>query len=133
MNTAKKWNVGLWILQALLGALFFMAGYSKVSTPVADLAAQMSWVNHYSESMVRFIGAAEIAGGIGLVLPTATRVLPVLTPAAAAALAILMGLAAEYHLDHDEASLIGVNIVLGGLALLICWGRLKKAPVEKRF
>ncbi len=132
MNTNKKWNVGLWLLQSLLAALFLMAGSSKVMTPIPDLATQMSWVNHYSESMVRFIGAAEVAGGMGLILPAALRILPVLAPVAAGGLARLMGFAAQYHATHDEMPLIGVNIVFAGLAILVAWGRLKKAPIAKR-
>ncbi len=132
MNTNKKWNVGLWVLQSLLAVLFLMAGSSKIMTPIPDLATQMSWVNHYSEFMVRFIGAAEVAGGIGMILPAALRILPVLTPIAAGGLALLMGFAAQYHATHEEMPLIGVNAVFGGLAILVAWGRLKKAPISKR-
>ena len=132
MNTNKKWNLGLWVLQSLLAVLFLMAGSSKIMTPIPDLATQMSWVNHYSEFMVRFIGAAEVAGGIGMILPAALRILPVLTPIAAGGLALLMGFAAQYHATHEEMPLIGVNAVFGGLAILVAWGRLKKAPISKR-
>jgi putative oxidoreductase len=92
----------------------------------------MSWVNFYAESTVRLIGAAEVAGALGLILPSATRILPVLTPVAAGCLALVMALAAQFHATHDQWSFIGVNGVLGGLARFIAFGRLKKAPIAKR-
>ena len=39
----------------------------------ADLAAQMAWVGSVPPALVRFIGAAELAGAIGLILPALTR------------------------------------------------------------
>jgi len=132
MDSNKKWNITLWVLQVLLGGMFLMAGISKLTTPIADLATQMSWVNFYAESTVRLIGTAEVAGALGLILPAATRILPILTPIAAGGLALVMVLAAQFHATHEELPLIGVNAVIGGIALFIAWGRMKKAPIAKR-
>jgi putative oxidoreductase len=132
MPSNRKWNIALWVAQVLLGLLFLIAGTSKLTQPLANLAAQMSWVNYYSESAVRLIGAAETAGALGLILPAATRILPILTPVAASGLALVMVLAAQFHATHGELGNIGANAVLGGLALFIAWGRVKKAPIAKR-
>ena len=56
-------------------------------------------------------------------MPWATGVLPALTPIAAAALVLVMVLAAIHHLRHGEAPHIGINVVLGGLAAFVAWGR----------
>ena len=128
----KKWNITLWIIQGLLAALFLMGGLTKLTTPIDELAAQMPWAPEYGEAMVRFIGASEVAGALGLILPSALRVLPILTPAAAIGLATIMVLAARVHFNAGEMPLIGVNAVFGGLALLVAWGRLKKAKIAAR-
>ncbi len=73
--------------------------------------------------MVRFIGAAELAGGIGLIVPWATGIFPVLTPLAVAALALVMALALAHHLRHGEAAMTVPNVVLGAAALFVAWGR----------
>ena len=122
----------LWAAQVLLGLAFVVGGAMKASTPYAELAAEMAWVSAVPEGLIRFIGIAELLGGIGLVLPAATRIRPWLTPLAAAGLALVMLLASAFHLSRGEAAAVPVNVVLGGLAAFIAWGRFKKAPIHAR-
>lgn len=130
---SKGWNIALWILQVLLGLAFISAGIMKTFQPVEALqAAGMGWVNDFPGFMVRFIGLSELAGGVGLILPAALRIKPVLTPIAGFALALVMVLAAAYHVVKGELQALPINLVLGGLAALIGWGRLKKAPIAAR-
>jgi hypothetical protein len=68
---------------------------------------------------VRFIGTAESLGAIGLILPAAAGIAPVLTPVAATGLAITMVLAAATHLRRREPSGVAFNAVAG----LVAWGR----------
>lgn len=116
-------NLALWIAQILAGATFTMAGVMKLTQPIDKLGARMTWVPRVPPAEVRFIGAAELAGGIGLILPWATGVAPVLTPLAAAALVLVMLLAAVHHLRYAEARMIPLNLVFGGLAAFVAWGR----------
>ena len=81
---------------------------------------------------VRFIGVVEVLGALGLILPAATRIQPKLTPLAALGLFTVMVLAMITHITRGEFGAIGVNVVLGGLAAFIAWGRLSKAPVQPR-
>ena len=80
-------------------------------------------------TLARFIGAAEIVGALGLLLPALTRIRPSLTPMAAGGLATIMVLATVVHLVRGEMSLVPVNLVLGGLAVFVWWGRTQKAPI----
>ncbi|WP_104091614.1 DoxX family protein [Arthrobacter sp. GMC3] len=116
-------NIVLWIVQILLAAMFFSTGLIKCTQPVARLAEKMSWVTHYKLGTVRFVGIAETLGAIGLILPQATGIAPILTPIAAVALAVVMVLASRYHLIHKEFSGIGINAVLFVLAVFVAWGR----------
>jgi putative oxidoreductase len=100
-------------------------------TPIPDLATQMSWVNHYSEFMVRLIGAAEVAGGFGLILPVGFGILPILPPIDAGGLMLLIGFAAQYHATRGEMPPIGVNAVFAGLTILAAWGQPKKGSDYK--
>ena len=77
-------NKILWVVQILLALAFVMAGAMKLFTPIADLAAQMGWPDESSALLVRFIGLAEVCGALGLILPSALRIRPSLTPLAAA-------------------------------------------------
>jgi uncharacterized membrane protein YphA (DoxX/SURF4 family) len=116
-------NVTLWILQALLAAMFGMAGVMKSTQPKDKLTGKLPWVEDFSPTTVRFIGVAELAAGLGLILPAATGIAPVLTPLAATGLVIIMIGAVFTHARRKEPSAIAFNVVLLIAAAAIAWGR----------
>ena len=123
-------NIFLWILQALLALAFIAAGYNKAfNTEKAKLQQGMQWMNRIPKGLVTFIGISEILGGIGLILPALTGILPQLTPVAAAALALVMVLAVFVHIPHREYSNLIFNLVLFGLAAFIAFGRFVLVPL----
>lgn len=119
-------NIVLWIVQILLLAAFGAAGFTKVSQPLESLSGMMPWVNDVPALLVRFIGIAEIAGALGLVLPSATKIQPKLTAWAGVGLAIVMLLAAIFHASRGEMGNILPAVVLGALAAFVAWGRWSK-------
>jgi uncharacterized membrane protein YphA (DoxX/SURF4 family) len=129
---SKVWASSLWLAQILLAVVFGMAGAMKATAPVATLAQQMVWPGDVPAWLVRFIGVSELAGALGLILPAATRVTPGLTPLAALALVAVMLLAAVFHIARGEWQALPMNVVLGGLAVFIAWGRTRKAPIQAR-
>lgn len=128
---SKGLNIGLWATQIVLGAMFIMIGAMKTFTPIEQLAEGLPWVAEQA-ALIRFIGVSELAGGLGLILPAALRIRPGLTPLAALGLLIIMILATGFHAMQGEWSSLPVNIVLGGLAAFVLWGRTKKAPIQPR-
>jgi uncharacterized membrane protein YphA (DoxX/SURF4 family) len=116
-------NIFLWILQILLAVAFAGAGLMKLTQPIDKLGKQMSWVPRYSPPMVRFVGAVELLGAIGLILPWATGIAKILTPLAAVGLAVTMVLAAAHHLKYKEAKQVPPSVVLFALAAVIAIGR----------
>jgi hypothetical protein len=83
----------------------------------------MAWVEDFSPGTVKLIGALEVLAAIGLILPAALDVLPVLVPLAAIGLIALMLGAVITHARRKEASVIVVNLVLLALAAVVVWGR----------
>ena len=73
--------------------------------------------------LVTFIGIAELAGAIGLILPALTKILPVLTTWAAVGLATIMVLATGFHLSRGEFSHAIVTVVLLALAAFVIYVR----------
>ncbi len=125
-------NVALWIAQVLLAAAFLMAGSMKLTQPIADLGVKMAWVYAVPAGLVRFIGASELLGGIGVILPALTRIKPGLTSLAAGGLVVVMLLAAAFHVSRGEISMMPPSLVLGALAAFVAWGRYKKVPITHR-
>jgi uncharacterized membrane protein YphA (DoxX/SURF4 family) len=120
-------NIVLWVLQALLGVMFIFHGRMMLNPP-AQAQARMAYVRDLSPNMRRFIGVVEILGGIGIILPALVNVLPILTPLAAVGLAIVMVLAAVYHLPRREYPNIVFNLVLAALAAFVAYGRFVLVP-----
>lgn len=116
-------NIALWIVQVLLLAAFGMFGFSKISQPMEALAGMMPWVTAVPALLVRFIGTAELAGALGMVLPGLTKIQPRLTAYAGAGLALVMVLASILHFTRGEYGNIGFNAVLLVLALFVAYGR----------
>ncbi len=125
-------NIGIWVVQVLLAVFFILFGFMKAFLPIEGLADQMPFVLDVPEVLVRFIGVAEIAGGLGLILPSITRVLPWLTVAAAGGLGIDMVLATIFHISRGEFPNIIMTIVILALLAVVAYGRWKKVPIEAR-
>ncbi len=115
-------NIALWVVQVLLALGFGMIGSMKVFN-YAKFKAQAG-KDAPTEGLTKFIGVSEMAGAVGMVLPWATGVLPILTPVAASALALVMVLALGHHAQHKHA--FGKKIpalVFLVLSLIVAWGR----------
>lgn len=109
-----------WLLQILLAFAFIAAGSMKLITAKPQLLSNgMAWVEDFSETQIKLIGAAEVAGALGLVVPAATGIVPMLTPVAAAGLTLLMGGAVATHLQRGESP--APALVLMVLAAITAW------------
>jgi len=129
----NKWNIGLWVAQVVLAAVYVMAGFMKLTQPIDALVASgMTYAGDYPEMLTRFIGTMEVLGAIGIILPAATRILPVLTPLAALGFSTIQVLAIGLHSSRGEFQVLPVNLVLLALSLFVLWGRLRKAPISPR-
>ena len=131
-NQSKALNITLWVAQLLLAAMFLMAGFMKLTTPIEQLIAEQPWAANVPPALVKFIGLSELAAAIGLLVPSALRIMPKLTVWAAIGLIVLMGFALVFHVSRGEFSAITVNLILSGLALFVAWGRSKKAVIAAR-
>jgi hypothetical protein len=121
----RKNNVGLWILQVLLAALFLFAGGMKLVLPLEALAGPVTLPGAF----LRFIGVAEVLGAAGLILPALLRIRPVLTPLAAAGLVVIMAGATVITAVWMDPSSAVVPLVVGLLATAVAYGRWRIAPV----
>lgn len=117
-------NTTLWIVAGLLAAAFLAGGALKVAWPKEKLAgAGFGFAEDFSAGAVKAIGTLEILAAVGLILPAALGIAPVLVPLAAAGLVLLMIGAMIIHLRRGETQPIAVNLAILALALLVAWQR----------
>ena len=121
-------NIALWIVQVLLAGMFLMAGAMK-AFQYERAKASLPWVKDVPRGLTTFIGIAELLGGLGLLLPAISGILPWLTPLAGAGLALVMLLAIGFHITRREFPMIGMNAVLLILATFVAYGRFLIMPL----
>lgn len=118
-------NVTLWIIQVVLGAFFIFGGGMKLFAFDKYRAMLESRSKGkelgFSKGFLTFIGICEVAGGLGLILPMALRISPVLTPLAALGLAIIMLGATVFHLRRKDSP--AMTVVLFLLLGFVTFGR----------
>ncbi len=117
----------LWIVQGLLALVFLFAGGMKLVLPLEKMAGPVELPGY----LLRSIGLAEVLGALGLILPSALRSRPVLTPLAAGGLVIIMIGGTVITLG---AGLIGpalASTMVGLLAAFVAYGRWRLAPIDR--
>ncbi|MFF7365598.1 DoxX family protein [Streptomyces sp. NPDC008125] len=114
-------DIAYWIVAALLAVFYLYAGGKKVAQSKEQLAPMMGWVDTVPMGAVRGIGAVEIFGAAGLILPPLTGIAPVLALVAALGLAVLQLLAGGLHLSRGEVKETGLNAALIVLAAVAAW------------
>jgi len=113
-------EIAVWIVSAVLAAGFVGGGIARAVLPLERLTAMgLGWVADLPRSLVRVISAFEILGGIGLILPALTGILPILTPLAACGLALVMLAGLVFHVRRREWRNVPVTLVLAGLAVFV--------------
>jgi len=112
-------NTLLWTMQILVAVVVAVTGAAKVLMPREKLATRMHWASEWPRARIKLLGLAEIAGALGLVLPIALGIAPVLTPIAALCLAVLMGGAIQTHrrLGESFAPALVVALLCVGIAV----------------
>jgi uncharacterized membrane protein YphA (DoxX/SURF4 family) len=121
-------NIALWIVQALLAALFLFTGGMKLVLPIEEMTKQMPMPGLF----LRFIGVAEVLGAIGLILPGLMRFRPGLTPLSAAGLVIIMIGAAVTTLATAGVVMALFPLVVGILAAFVAYCRWRLTPFSTK-
>ncbi|MFG2004142.1 MFS transporter [Spirillospora sp. NPDC048911] len=110
---------GLSLLSPALAALI----YGLIQSKEKLVASGMGAVENFSPGAIKTIGTLELLAAVGLILPAAFDIAPVLVPLAAVGLVSLMVGAMFVHLRRHEAQGIVVTLTLFALAAFVAWGR----------
>jgi len=117
-------NIILWIVAAALAAAFLASGVLKLVWSRERLAgAGMGWATQFSARSVKGIGVLEILAAVGLVVPAALGIAPVLAPLAATGLVLLMAGAIVTHLRRREMQPVAMNLIFLALSAFVAWSR----------
>jgi len=122
-------NLMLWVLQLAL-ALLCLAGGAYKAFKFDELAKQMRALSH---SGWRALGVFEMFCGMLLVVPAVAKWMPILTPLAAAALALealaLAGVYSRYSLKLTAANPLVWSVAIALMAAFVAYGRYALRPL----
>ena len=109
--------IAFWIVNALTALLFLGAGSMKLIRPKSALAEMgMAWTADFHAGVIKLIGAAQVLGAIGMILPVLFDIAPILSPIAATGIAIIMIGAVVMHVRRKEAAAPAVVLMLLAVA-----------------
>jgi hypothetical protein len=123
----RKAAIRLWIVQGLLAAVFLFAGGMKLVLPMEALAQQ----SHLPGLFMKFIGACETLGALGLILPGLLRIKQGLTPLAAAGLMVIMAGATTLTLTGGNGAVALIPLAVGLLSTFVAYGRYRLSPQRR--
>lgn len=119
-------NTALWIIAGILAVAYVAGGTGKLimsKEKIAGFGPSGKWVEDFSAGTVKAIGALEVLGGIGLILPAVLSIAPILVPLAATGLAIIMAGATTTRIRRGEFKLMVADLVYLALCCFVAWGR----------
>jgi hypothetical protein len=114
-------RLAYWIIAGLLAVFYVYAGGKKVAQSRQQLQPMMAWVERFPMPLVRTIGALELLGAAGLILPPLTGIARWLAVAAAIGLVLIQIGGTALHLYRGEARQIGLNLTLLAAAAATAW------------
>ncbi|MES2740440.1 MAG: DoxX family protein [Pseudomonadota bacterium] len=131
-TSSKFLPLGLWAAQVVVAFLFVASGLTKLLLPIADLTRMMVWPGEFPVAFVHTVGLVDLAGGLGILLPSLTRIYPRVAVWAALGCVVLQVLAIGFHGSRGELVALPLNLVLLPLAIFVLWGRGKRLPIRAR-
>lgn len=124
-------NTALWITAGVVAAGFVIGGTALLLLPKEKyraLGANQHWVDDFGNGHLKTIGTIKVLGAIGLVLPAAVGVAPLLAPIAACGLMLFMAGAATTRLRRSEWAYMAGDIAFIAVFAFLAWGRFAVAP-----
>ncbi len=123
----RKLNVALWIVAGILAVVFLVSSSTKLFVPKEKLAgmggAASRWVEDFRPGALKAIGALEFLAAVGLIVPAALGIAPVLVPLAATGSVLLFAGAVITRLRRGERATIIADLVYLAMAAFVAWGR----------
>ncbi|MFI8320186.1 DoxX family protein [Streptomyces sp. NPDC085529] len=123
-------NTALWIVAGLLAAVFLFSGLGKLFVPQERMAAMTGaarWVLDFEPGTLKAIGALEILGAAGLILPALLGIAPFLVPPAAGGLAVIMTGAVILRVRRGETT---AALLDGGYLALTAFVAVGRSALE---
>lgn len=121
-------NLLLWVLQVVLALLCISGGMYQIFK-LDELAQGVAAMRGLPQGLWKFLGAVGCVAGLGLIVPGVIRLLPIVTPMAAAIVAVQSLLISGFYLRFGDKAPLPYSLVMALLGVVICYGRFSLQPL----
>ncbi|MGA7965266.1 MAG: DoxX family protein [Gammaproteobacteria bacterium] len=132
-DTGLPLRAGLWLAQVLLAGVYLPTGMAALFVPASQVFTIVPWAGHMPQELLRFISGVDLAAGVGVLLPSVTRIASGLTVLAAVCSAVLQGFAIFFHALGMLPTPLTVSLAVIALSVFVAWGRSGKAAITPRW
>lgn len=105
-------EIAVWAVSGLIALAMGAAGTFKIITPREKLVGMQPWAEDFSRNQITLIGAVEILGAIGLILPRLLDIAPILSPIAAVGFILVHSVAISVHARRKETFVPNIVFIL---------------------
>lgn len=121
-------NILLWVLQILLAVLCIAGGAYQIFQ-FEQLQQGVAAMRALPQGLWAFLGAFGCLAGVGLVVPAALGMLPVLTAIAAAAVVVHSGVISALYLRYGDSAPLPYSVAMAIMGAFIAYGRFVLRPL----
>jgi hypothetical protein len=124
-------SIVLWFLQVVLAWMCIGGGVFQIFK-IEELQTTVASMRELPHGLWAFFGAIGCLAGVGLILPSATKVLPVLTPISAAVVAAESVLISALYIYYGDSAPLGFSVAMAIMGAFIAYGRFALEPIASR-
>ena len=118
----------LWALQVLLALLCISGGAFQIFK-IDELAKGVAAMRELPHGLWAVFGAVNCLGGVGLLVPGAVKVMPILTPISAAVVAVESALISALYIYYGDRPPLSYSVAMTAVAAVIAYGRFALKPL----
>jgi uncharacterized membrane protein YphA (DoxX/SURF4 family) len=121
-------NILLWVLQVALAWLSIAGGAFQIFK-INDLQKTVAAMRELPQGLWAVFGTLGCLAGVCLIVPGVIKVLPVLTPVAAAVIAVQSVVITALYLHYGDRAPVPFSVTMAILATVIAIGRFALKPL----
>lgn len=121
-------NILFWVLQAVLALLCISGGAFQIFK-IDELQKGVAAMRDLPHGLWAVFGAVNCLAGLGLILPAATKLMPMLTPISAVIVALESALISALYIYYGDRPPLSYSVAMAVLAAFIAYGRFALQPI----
>jgi hypothetical protein len=121
-------NILFWVLQVMLALLCISGGAFQIFK-IDELQKGVTAMRELPHGLWAVLGAINCLAGLGLILPAATKLMPMLTPISAVIVALESTLISALYIYYRDRPPLSYSVAMAVLAVFIAYGRFALQPI----